>query len=156
MAVGMLSLVYARTQALHSRRQADAAILATTLEVQQTMAERMYQARMNLIRNPATMALYLEANPEMRELYPDVATIESTVAVRNIIDDLQDMYFLRKMAIVGDHFWRNWMASFAPIARMPITRAVFDNAVERSAIEPEFASFLRPIFESQPLADPKV
>src|SRR5580704_4678354 len=105
MAVGMLSLVYARTQALHSRRQADAAHLATTLEVQQTMAERMYQARMSLIRNPGTMALYLEANPEMRELYPDVASIESTVAVRNIIDDLQDMYYLRKMAIVDDQFW---------------------------------------------------
>ena len=156
MAVGMLSLVYARTQALHSRRQADAAHLATTLEVQQTMAERMYQARMSLIRNPGTMALYLEANPEMRELYPDVASVESTVAVRNIIDDLQDMYFLRKMAIVGDHFWRNWMASFVPVARMPITRAIFENAVKRAAIEPEFASFLRPIFESQPLVDPKL
>ena len=155
MAVGMLSLVYARTQALHSRRQADAAHLATTLEVQQAMADRMYQARMSLIRNPGTMAMYLQANPEMRELYPDVASVESAVVVRNIIDDLQDIYFMRKAAIVGDHFWRNWMASFVPIARMPITRAIFDNAVKRAAIEPEFVSFLRPIFESQPLVDPK-
>jgi hypothetical protein len=56
MAVGMLSLVYARTQALHARRQADAAHLATTLEVQQAMAERMYQARLNLTSNPGIMA----------------------------------------------------------------------------------------------------
>jgi hypothetical protein len=156
MAVGMLSLVYARTQALHARRQADAAHLATTLEVQQTMAERMSHARTSLIRNPNTMALYLEANPEMRELYPDVASVESTVALRNIIDDLQDIYFLRKAAIVDDYFWRNWMASFAPVARMPLTRATFENAVKRDALDPEFASFLRPIFESKPLEDPKL
>jgi hypothetical protein len=156
MAIGMLSIVYARTQALHARRQADAAHLATTLEVQQAMAKRMYQTRLNLTSNPGIMAMYLEANPEMRELYPDVASVESTVVVRNIIDALQDMYFLRKMAIVDDHFWRNWMASFVPVARMPITRAVFDNAVERAAIEPEFASFLQPIFESRPLVDPKL
>ncbi|MGC1381349.1 MAG: hypothetical protein WA814_10060, partial [Candidatus Baltobacteraceae bacterium] len=114
MAIGMLSLVYARTQALHARRQADAAHLAATLEVQQAMADRMRQARTNLTSNPGIMAMYLEANPEMRELYPDVASVETTVVVRNIIDALQDIYFLRKAGIVGDHFWRNWMASFVP------------------------------------------
>ncbi len=156
MAVGMLSLVYARTQALHARRQADAAHLATTIEVQQAMADRMYRARTSITSNPGVMALYLEANPEMRELYPDVASVETTIAVRNLIDTLQDMYFLRKAGIVGDHFWRNWMASFLPIARMPIARAVFDNAVKRSAIDPEFATFLHPAFESQTPGDPKV
>ncbi len=156
MAVGMLSLVYARTQALHARRQADAAHLATTLEVQQAMAERMRQARMSLTSNPRVMASYLDANPEMRELYPDVASVETTVVVRNIIDAFQDMYFLRKEAIVDDHFWRNWMASFVPVSRMPVARAVFENAVKREAIDPEFASFLRPVFESQPLKDPKL
>jgi hypothetical protein len=66
----------------------------------------------------------------MREPYPDVASVETTV---------------------DDHFWRNWMASFVPVSRMPVARAVFDNAVEREAIDPEFATFLRPVFESQPL-----
>lgn len=33
-AVGSLSLLYARTQAIHARRQADAANLATTLQLQ--------------------------------------------------------------------------------------------------------------------------
>ncbi|MGC1380574.1 MAG: hypothetical protein WA814_06075, partial [Candidatus Baltobacteraceae bacterium] len=83
------------------------------------------------------------------------ASVETTVVVRNIIDALQDIYFLRKAGIVGDHFWRNWMASFVPVARMPIARAAFDNAVKRGAIEPEFTSFLRPVFDSQPLKDPK-
>jgi hypothetical protein len=59
------------------------------------------------------------------------------------------------MGIVGDHFWRNWMASFVPVARMPIARAVFDNAVKRAAVEQEFASFLQPFFESQAPVDPK-
>jgi hypothetical protein len=133
MAVGMLSLVYARTQALHARRQADAANLAATLEVQQAMADRMYRARLGLTSNPRIMALYLDANPEMRELYPDVASVETTVVVRNIIDALQDMYFLRKTAIVGDHFWRNWMASFGPVARMPrVQFSIMPSSARRS------------------------
>ena len=153
--VGLLSLVYARTQAVHARRQADAAHLVTTLEIERAMSERIYQVRMDLIRNAGAVKLYLDANPAMREVYPDAAAMDAGVVARNMIDGLQDMYFLRKLAIVGDHHWRNWLAAFAPFANMPVTRTIFDNAVTREAITAEFATFLRPIFDNQPLGDPK-
>lgn len=153
--VGLVSLIYARTQAVHARRQADAAHLVTTLELQRTMSERIYQGRMDLVRNPGTARMYLDANPILREIYPDVAAMEAIVPLRNLIDGLQDMYFLRKEGIVGDHHWRNWMAAFGPIATMPIARQIFDNAIARQALEPEFIEFLRPMFEGKPLGDPK-
>ena len=98
---------------------------------------------------------YLDANPALRELYPDPQAAESAIVMRNLIDGLQDMYFLRKRGIIGDHHWRNRMAAFAPVARIAMTRQIFENAATRDALEPEFAMFLRPIFDGQPLADPK-
>ncbi|MEO6836518.1 MAG: hypothetical protein ABI231_11530, partial [Candidatus Tumulicola sp.] len=60
-----------------------------------------------------------------------------------------------KAAIVRDHHWRSWVAAFGPVARMPLARRIFDNAVSREALDPEFTAFLGPIFEGRPLSDPK-
>lgn len=153
--VGLLSLVYARTQALNARRQADAAHLASTLEVQRAMADRIYQARMDLARNPEAAQLYLDANPGLREVFADGTSLETAIIVRNMLDGLQDMYFLRKRSIVGDHHWQNWVAALGPVARIPLARKILDNAVERNAIDGEFATFVRPLFEGGTLVDPK-
>ncbi|MGA8576134.1 MAG: hypothetical protein WB609_10720 [Candidatus Cybelea sp.] len=106
MTIGLLSLVYARTLAAHAQRQADAAQLATALELQRAMAERIYQARMDLVTNPEVAKEYAESNPHLRELYGDRGTLAGVAIVRNAIDGLQDMYFLRKQGIVQDHQWR--------------------------------------------------
>ena len=155
MTVGLLSLVYARTQALHAQRQADAAQLATALELQRAMAERIYQARMDIVSNPEVAKEYLDSSPTLRELYGDHA-LEVAAIVRNAIDGLQDMYFLRKQGIVQDHQWQNWTSSFVPISRMPLTRLIYDNAVARGALDAQFAEFLLPVFDGETLADPKV
>jgi hypothetical protein len=155
MTIGSLSLVYARTQAVHVQRQADAAQLATTLELQRAMAERIYQARMDLVTNPEVAKEYVESNPHLRELYGDHGTLAGVAIVRNAIDGLQDIYFLRKRGIVQDHQWQNWTSSFAPIARMPLTRSIYDNAVARGALDAQFAAFLLPVFDGKPLRDPK-
>lgn len=155
MTVGLLSLVYARTQALNARRQADASHLASTLEVQRAMADRIYQVRMDLARSPEAAELYLDANPALREAFADGTSLESAVIIRNMLDGLQDMYFLRKQSIVGDHHWQNWVAALGPVARISLARKIFDNAVEREAIDPEFAAFVQPLFEGGALLDPK-
>jgi hypothetical protein len=155
MTIGSLSLVYSRTQAVHAQRQADAAQLATALELQRAMAERIYQARMDIVTNPAVAKEYLDSNPQMRELYGDHALAGAAI-VRNAIDGLQDMYFLRKQGIVQDHQWQNWTSSFVPIARMPLTRSIYDNAFARGALDDQFAAFLLPVFDGKTLADPKV
>jgi hypothetical protein len=153
-AVGFISLVYARTQALNVKRQADEAHRAATLEIQNAMLQRLYDIRAQLLNSPAVLKEYLDANPAMRELYHDPEYLASTIFVRNGIDGLQDIYFLRKRSLVDDHHWRSWVTAFVPIARMPLARAVFDNAVARQALEPEFEVFLRAILDGAPAVDP--
>jgi hypothetical protein len=93
MTIGLLSLVYSRTQAVHAQRQADAAQLATALELQRAMAERIYQARMDLVTNPDVAKEYADANPHLHDLYGDHGSLTGVAIVRNAIDGLQDIYF---------------------------------------------------------------
>ena len=112
-AVGGASLLYARTQSIHARRQADAAQLATTLALQREMSERVFQHRIALMRDPAIARSYYEATPDlMNRLEGSGATIETLVTVRNAIDGLQDMYFLRRRGIVELYHWLNWASAF--------------------------------------------
>lgn len=154
-AVGLGSLVYARTQAINARRQADAAHLASTLQTQQEMTDRIHRARMDLLQDPIVGKLYLDAIPQLKESLPPDTSLQAVINVRNTIDGLQDVFFLRKRAIVEDHHWRAWTAHFVPISRLPITRPIFEGAAVRGALHPEFVAFLRPIFAGEPLADPK-
>jgi hypothetical protein len=152
--VGTTSLVYARTQAVNARRQADAAHLAATLETQRIMADRIYQSRMDMARNPAVMAMLVAGVPGLAEIYgPE--TRETALVIRNQIDNLQDMYFLRKRGIVEDRHWANWGAGFAPLARAGFVRTIFENAAARKALDPEFVAYMRPIFDGAELPDPK-
>lgn len=154
---GVISLVYARTQAINARRQADAANLATTLQLQREMSDRIFQHRMALIRDPLIAKLYYENIPALAEITrEDGQTLESLVTIRNAIDGLQDMYFLRKRGIVEKYHWRHWASAFSVVARVPAARVVYDNGIARDVWDPEFVVFLRPLFDGQPLADPKV
>jgi hypothetical protein len=154
--VGLVSLVYARTQALHARRQADAANMATALQLQREMSDRIFQHRMALIRDPSIARMYYENVPGLSEaLQSGEATVESVVTIRNAIDGLQDVYFLRKRGIVEEYHWRHWASAFSVIGRVPMFRLVYENAVARSALDPEFAAYLRPLIDGQPLTDPK-
>jgi hypothetical protein len=107
--VALLSLVYARTQAIHARRQADAAYVATSLQLQREMSDRINKARMELMRDPAAAKMYLAAIPELARLVPEGSGLDTIVMIRNAIDGLQDMYFLRKRSIVDGHHWRSWI-----------------------------------------------
>jgi hypothetical protein len=154
--VGLLSLVYARTQALHARRQADAANMATALQLQREMSDRIFQHRMALIRDPGIAKMYYENVPGLSEALEDgKATLESVVTIRNAIDGLQDVYFLRKRGIVEEYHWRHWASAFSVIGRAPMFHLVYENAVARNALDPEFAAYLRPLVDGRPLTDPK-
>lgn len=152
--VGIISLVYARTQALHVKRQADAAHRATTMEIQNAMMQRIYDMRAQLANSPAALKEYLSVNPDMGELYHDPEYLKSIIFVRNGIDGLQDIYFLRKASLVDNHHWRNWLSAFVPVVRMPVVRAIFENAVARQALDPEFEGFFRQLLDGQPVSDP--
>jgi hypothetical protein len=62
MAVGFISLVYARTQAVHLKRHADAANRATTMEIQNAMMDRLYDVRNQLLSSPIAPKKYLDSN----------------------------------------------------------------------------------------------
>jgi hypothetical protein len=154
--VGLLSLVYARTQALHSRRQADAANMAIALQLQHEMSERIFQHRMALIRDPGIAKMYYENVPGLSEaLENGKTTLESVVTLRNAIDGLQDVYFLRKRGIIEEYHWRHWASAFNVIGRVPMFHLVYQNAVARNALDPEFAAYLRPLVDGRPLSDPR-
>ena len=91
MAVGLVSLVYARTQAINAKRQADSAHRAATLEIQNAVSQRISDVRLQLVNSSVAMKEYLDANPAMRELYHDPEYLKSTMVVRNAIDGLQDV-----------------------------------------------------------------
>lgn len=155
-AVGCGSLLYARTMAIHARRQADAAYLGTTLALQREMSDRIYQHRAALIRDPAVAKAYYEAVPDFAKLLDEgTVGIEGITTVRNAIDGLQDVYFLRKRGIIEEYHWRSWASAFAVLACTPVMRIVYDTAVARNALDPEFVAFFRPLFDGTPLADPK-
>ncbi len=154
--VGLASLVYARTQALHARRQADAANMAIALQLQHEMSERILQHRMALIRDPAIAKMYYENVPGLSAALKDgTATLEGVVTIRNAIDALQDMYFLRKRGIVEEYHWRHWASALNVVGRAPMFHLVYENAVARDALDPEFAAYLRPLVDGRPLTDPK-
>jgi hypothetical protein len=156
-AVGSLSLIYARTQAIHARRQADAAHLATTLQLQREMSDRIFQHRAALIRDPSVAKAYYEAVPHFAKLLDEgTVGIEGITLTRNAIDGLQDVYFLRKRGIVEEYHWRAWATAFAVLARTPVMRIVYDAAVARDALDPEFAAYFAPLLDGHPLPDPKV
>jgi hypothetical protein len=148
--------VYARTHALHARRQADAANTATTLQLQREMSERIFQHRMALIRDPGVAKMYYENVPGLSEALEDgKTTLESVITIRNAIDGLQDIYFLRKRQIVEEYHWRHWASAFNVIGRVPTFHLVYENAVARNAPDPEFAAYLRPLVDGRPLTDPR-
>ncbi|HZZ01009.1 MAG TPA: hypothetical protein VFE36_15720, partial [Candidatus Baltobacteraceae bacterium] len=134
-AVGSLSLIYARIQAIHARRQADAAQLATTLQLQREMSDRIFQQRAALIRDPSVAKAYYDSIPHFAKLLDEgTVGIEGITTIRNAIDGLQDVYFLRKRGIVEEYHWRAWASSFAVLARTPVMRIVYDAAVARNAL----------------------
>ncbi len=152
--ISLISVIYARTQAIHARRQADTSYVATSLQLQREMSDRIYKTRTDLMRDPIAANMYVAEIPELANLVGDASRLNTLVTIRNAIDGLQDMYFMRKRSIIDDHHWRNWITSFVVLARMPVTRALFDSAVSREALEPEFVAFVQPLFEGRLPDDP--
>lgn len=155
-AVGCGSLIYARTMAIHARRQADATHLATTLQLQREMSDRLFQHRAALIRDPSVAQAYYEAVPHFAKVLDEGSvSIESITMIRNAIDGLQDVYILRKRGIVEDYHWRAWASAFIVLGRTPLMRIVYDASIARNGLDPEFAEFFKPLLDGHPLPDPK-
>jgi hypothetical protein len=145
----VLSAIYSRSQAREARRQAEAAHASAMVELSRSLNEQMLQSRATLIANDSLVREYLDANPHIAEICPDPDALRAFIAVRGVIDTLQDMYFLRKSGVASSHQWRHWTTPLVPLARMPTFRVAFENAERGAAIDPEFAAWTRPLLDGK-------
>ncbi len=81
--------------------------------------------------------------------------LDNFIAVREAMDTMQDVYFLRKDGVVTDQYWHVWTNTFFRFyAKMPTFLRVFDFAAEEGLLHPEFVSFYRGTHDGGTHADP--
>ncbi len=152
----VLSAIYSRAQALEARRQVEGMRREAMLKSSRAISDAMLDMRAGLVSSPEIMREYLAANPQMAAAYGDADRIRSVIHLRNYLDVMQDVYFLRKEGIVAAYQWRGWVGALVPFARMPTFRTLCENAIARRTIDAEFAAFLRAVLEEKEPPDPGV
>ncbi len=152
----VLSAVYARAQALEARRQVEGMRREAMLKSSRAISDAMLAMRTGLVNSPEIMREYLASNPQMAAAYGDVDRIRSVIHLRNYLDVMQDVYFLRKEGIVAAYQWRGWVGALVPFARTPTFRALCENGIARRTLDDEFAVFLRTVLDDKPPPDPFV
>lgn len=152
--VALASATYARAQATATRRQADAEAHLARVEVNRALADRVRHVRSLLLTHPEVAEEYLQSNPGIAAAFAGAGGLASVVVLRDLLDSMQEVYFLRVEHIVSDHDWRLWVTSLVPFTRMPSFRGVYENARGRGALEPPFDAFMSHFFEGRLPADP--
>jgi len=151
----VLSAIYARAQAREARSQVEGMRREAMLKSSRSISDAMLAMRSGLVNSPEIMQEYLAANPQMVAAYGDVDRVRSVIHLRNYLDVMQDVYFLRKEGIVAAYQWRNWVGSFVPFARTPTFRALCENVIARRTLDDEFAGFLQAVLDGKPPPEPR-
>lgn len=152
--VALASATYARAQATATRRQADAEAHLARVEVSRALGDRVRHVRALLLANPDATKEYLESNPALAAAFAEAGGMNAVVLLRDLLDYMQEVFFLREERIVSDHDWRLWATSMVPFTRMPSFRRVFENARARGALEPRFVQFMDAFFAGRLPDDP--
>jgi len=156
------SLVYFRMQADAARRQADEARRQTEGATRLAMMEsnlhmyaRFRETRNNFLEYPNLEREWRSTHPAFNEMFDACGGLDNFIAVRDAMDTMQDVYFLRKDGVVTDHYWHVWTRTFFRFySKMPTFLRVFEFAAKEGLLHPEFVAFYRPILAGQPLGDP--
>lgn len=153
--LGLGSLLYARTQATATRRQADEAKRYNTVEINRAVVQSVLEARNMIISDERFGAEYLASNPTLAATFGTTADLKTAIRMRNVIDGFHDAWYLRRAGIVDDHHWRYWTAAMPPFARMPTVQKLFENAAARGAFEADFAEAFRNDVADGNVPDPR-
>jgi len=157
------SAVYFRSQARSANMQAEEAhrqsehadrlaLMHSNLE----MYSRFRETRNQFLRFPNLLQEWRETQPRFAEMFDTCGGLENFIAVREAMDTMQDVYFLRKEGIVTDQYWHVWTNTFFRFyAKMPTFLKVFEFAAEEGLLHPEFAAFFLPVTRGAPLSDPR-
>ncbi len=156
------SAVYFRSQARAAHRQADEArrqsesadrlaLMHSNLE----MYARFRETRNQFLNFPNLQREWRETQPRFAEMFDACGGLENFIAVREAMDTMQDVYFLRKDGSVTDQYWHVWTNTFFRFyAKMPTFLRVFEFAAEEGLLHSEFVAFFRGAIEGTALADP--
>jgi hypothetical protein len=157
-----VSAVYFRNQARAAERQAEEAVRQSEnamrigmMESNLEMYARFRDTRNTFLRYPNLEKEWRETQPTFDAMFDACGGIENFVAVRDAMDTLQDVYFLRKDGSVTDQYWHVWTRTFYRFySKMPTFLMVFEFAAKEGLLHPEFVAFYRPMMAGRPLSDP--
>lgn len=154
-AISLVSLVYARSQAVAARRQAEQAARLGALESSRHMLERFTELRRRRFHLPAALDDIRTASPDVAKLMDDAGGPEVFVLYRDLMDVYQEVYFLRRNGMVSDEHWRIWaeVAMVGP-PTMPDFARVYRYACEQGWLDSNFIAFYEHAFHEGKLPDP--
>ena len=156
------SAVYFRSQARAAHRQAEEARHqsenADRLAVMQSNLEmyaRFRETRNQFLRFPNLQKEWRETQPRFNEMFDACGGLDNFIAVREAMDTMQDVYFLRRDGSVTDQYWHVWTNTFFRFyAKMPTFLLVFEFAAEEGLLHPDFVGFYRRAVDDEALVDP--
>jgi len=156
------SAVYFRSQARAAHRQADEARRQSEssdrlsiMESNLAMYARFRETRNQFLHFPNLQKEWRETQPRFNEMFDACGGLDNFIVVREAMDTLQDVYFLRKDGVVTDQYWHVWTGTFFRFySKMPTFLKVFEFAAEEGLLHPGFVAFYRAAVEGGALSDP--
>lgn len=154
LAVALASILYARAQAMAARREAVEASRVAAVEAERAFGAAYWEVQARFLADPGTLAELREGTPKLAALMDQVGGHQRFLLQRQWIENLQDVYFLRKAGALRDHHWRAGVTSIPPVLRMPTCQRVFESLARAGGLEPEFVAWFRAASAGHPPADP--
>jgi hypothetical protein len=156
------SAVYFRSQARaahrtaeEARHQSENADRLAMMESNLQMYARFRDTRNQFLRFPNLEEEWHESHPRFREMSNECGGLDNFIAVREAMDTMQDVYFLRRDGCVTDQYWHVWTKTFFRFyAKMPTFLKVFDFAADEGLLHTDFVTFYRAAIRGDPLDDP--
>jgi hypothetical protein len=158
------SALYFRSQARAAHRQAESARRTSEntdrlamMESNLGMYARFRETRNQFLQFANLQQEWRETQPRFAEMFDACGGLDKFIAVREAMDTMQDVYFLRKDGCVTDQYWHVWTKTFFRFySKMPTFLKVFEFAADEGLLHPEFASFYRAAIDGGRLPDPVV
>jgi len=151
-----ISALYFRSQAREAERQSENAMRLGAMESNLQMYARFRETRNQFLRFPNLEQEWRDTQPGFSEMFDACGGLDKFVAVREAMDTLQDVYFLRRDGTVTDQYWHVWTRTFFRFySKMPTFLRVFEFAAREGLLHPEFVAFYRDAIDGRALVDPK-
>lgn len=157
-----VSALYFKRQAEAAHRQADEASRQSEhanrlarMESNLTMYARFRETRNEFLRHPNLEREWRTTQPAFNEMFDACGGLDNFIVVREAMDTMQDVYFLRRDGVVTDQYWHVWTRTFFRFySKMPTFLKVFDFAAREGLLHPDFVTFYRDAIEGRSLKDP--